>query len=107
MIGGSFDAGINNLTLCLTQAGSVATLLQRKVEGPLIHVYTRTVLQWQLGHPEGTKDDCTNWILANPDKFPHPDEFPSPPKKKKPQPDNASDAHHEHTEQPGQVGALD
>ncbi|KAK3821324.1 MAG: hypothetical protein J3Q66DRAFT_398369 [Benniella sp.] len=37
--------------------------------GPAITPYLRTVMLWQLHHPEATKEECIDWILANPDKF--------------------------------------
>jgi uncharacterized protein YbdZ (MbtH family) len=34
----------------------------------MIAPYLRIVMLWQLHHPEATKEECIDWILANPDK---------------------------------------
>lgn len=42
---------------------SLQALLQTK-PGPLFQVILRAINEWQLDHPEQTKEDCTAWVLS-------------------------------------------
>ncbi|KAG0221656.1 CCA tRNA nucleotidyltransferase, mitochondrial [Mortierella sp. GBA43] len=79
----------------LVETAVLAKLLNRRL-GPMIHRYRRMLMQWQLEHPEATRQECIDWILANPHKFrQHPSEDPEP--------DPNSPTQYEQT-QPGQAG---
>lgn len=52
-----------SLMLTLTQGQEVLTLLGLK-PGPLTASLIQKVLEWQLNHPEGSKDECRQYMLG-------------------------------------------
>ncbi|GJJ75191.1 hypothetical protein EMPS_07549 [Entomortierella parvispora] len=53
----------------LVDGKELTKLLQIRA-GPKITDYLRTLMSWQLRHPEASKEECQQWILRHTDEFP-------------------------------------
>nr|XP_023876987.1 CCA tRNA nucleotidyltransferase, mitochondrial-like [Quercus suber] len=46
----------------LVNGKDIMSVLQHKAGGPLIRVWQQKLLAWQLAHPYGTAEECTDWM---------------------------------------------
>lgn len=52
----------------LLDGKAIIGVMQVKSGGPLIGKWQQRVLKWQLAHPEGTMDECLEWIKQSQSK---------------------------------------
>ena len=54
----------NGLFTYATQGREVVKILEAPSAGPWTGQVLARVIEWQLEHPEGTKEDCEAWLRA-------------------------------------------
>ncbi|KAI8818714.1 uncharacterized protein EV422DRAFT_601471 [Fimicolochytrium jonesii] len=59
----------------------ITAMLGMKKPGPAIGEYISKLVEWQLGHPEASKEECTQWVAAYAQEHP-PHSIQPPPTKK-------------------------
>ncbi|KAF7046608.1 hypothetical protein CFC21_055628 [Triticum aestivum] len=48
--------------------GNIIMRILQKSESPLIGEWKKRVFKWQLAHPEGSRDDCVDWLTGSQSK---------------------------------------
>ncbi|XBI77285.1 hypothetical protein VPH35_070435 [Triticum aestivum] len=48
--------------------GNIIMRIMQKSESPLIGEWKKRVFKWQLAHPEGSRDDCVDWLTGSQSK---------------------------------------
>lgn len=58
------ESGLNNVweVKPLLDGKAIMSVLQLKSGGPLIREWQERLIKWQLAHPEGTTEDCLDWM---------------------------------------------